>query len=186
MKRFIVLVALAGSLALGACSFPLADDMNFRSGAFWVDSRQWKAVDGAIRAEMEERFGADRVYLSEYPEREFHRWVYEGPVRAIGLEKYRLRVEAYPKKDRDGWYMPLIIARQEVYNAQSMSNKRGAHKDFENTGYLEIGRDNKLEAAIENAVLDRLRKMSKERSDFDSAKPTAAPKAEPTKTGGGK
>lgn len=186
MNRFLVLVGLVASLALAACSFPLADDMNFREGAFWVDSRQYNAVDDAIQAEMEERFGKDAVFLSTYPEKEFHRWVYEGPVKAYGVEKYRLRVEAYPKKDRDGWYMPLVIARQEVYNAQSMSNKRGAHKDFENTGYIEIGRNNKLEASIENAVLDRLRKANKERSTYDSAKPIAAPKSEPTKTGGGK
>ncbi len=186
MNRLLMFVALGGSLALGACSFPLADDMNFREGAFWVDSRQYNAVDDAIQSEMEARFGKDCVFLSQYPEREFHRWVYEGPVRSVGLEKYRMRVEAYPKKDRDGWYMPLIIARQEVYNAQSMSNKPGVHPEFGQTGYVEIGRDNKLEASIENAVLDRLRKANRERSTYDDAQPMATEKADNGKTGGGK
>ncbi|MCC6574317.1 MAG: hypothetical protein IT462_11050 [Planctomycetes bacterium] len=184
MNRFLILVALAGSLAVGACSFPFADDMQTRES--WFDARQYNSVDDAIQSEMESRFGADKVFLSKYPEREFHRWVYEGPVRSVGLEKYRMRIEAYPKKDRDGWYMPLIIARQEVYNAQSMSNKRGAHKDFENTGYVEIGRDNKLEADIENCVLARLRKADRERNHYDDAKPMAAEKPADTKTGGGK
>lgn len=171
MKRLVA--AACCVFALGACSFPTADDIQTRDGAFWLDASQYNAVDDAVRAEMEAKFGAENVFFSNYPEEEFHRWVFEGPVKVVGLDKYRLRVEAYPKKERDGFYVPLVIARKEVYTGDSMDNRRGAHIQFGSTGYTEIGRDEVLEAELENAMNARLRQEGNGRSDFDDAEPMA-------------
>lgn len=159
MKRFALMLAVfAGLFSLSGCTF-FQDDVYYAMDG--VHGDEYVKVDNAIRDAMVAKFGKDKVYLVDGHEQEFERWQYISPVRAVGLDKQRMRVDAYPRKNQDGFFEPLIIARWEVYTGSSYESRAGGHTLHGGRGWSEMSRDSKLEAELMNAADANLRKSAK-------------------------
>lgn len=158
MKRLLICLAAFGVLALSGCTF-FQDDVYYALDG--VHGDDYVTVDNAIRDAMVAKFGKENVFLLDGHEQQFERWQYISPVKAVGLDKQRLRVDAYPRKNADGFFEPLIVARHEVYTGQSYGEATGGHTLHGGRGWSEMSRDNKLEAELMNAATANQNKMAK-------------------------
>lgn len=156
-KRFALLLAAFSAFALSGCTFFQDDVYRAMDG---VHGDEYVGVDNAIRDAMVAKFGKENVFLLAGHENEFERWQYISPVKAVGLDKQRMRVDAYPRKNADGFFEPLIIARWELYTGQSYSSSSGGHTLHGGRGWTEMSRDSKLEADLMNDADANLRKKS--------------------------
>ncbi len=159
MKRFTLLVAaFFGAFALSGCTF-FQDDVYYAMDG--VHGDEYVSVDNAIRDALVAKFGKDNVFQLDGHEQEFERWQYISPVVNRGLDKQRMRVDAYPRKNQDGFFEPLIIARWEFYSASSYESRAGGHTLHGGRGWSEMSRDSKLETELLNAADANMRKGKK-------------------------
>ena len=135
MRRFLLSGLLL--LAPSACTVITHDDTLQRA-----DDAGWRVVDNAIYDVLAEKYGKDRMQLSEYPEKENHRWVATSDQVNGGLQRQRVRVEGTPELDRTGNYCPWIVVRTE------------AHIDGR---WVELSTDAKAEVGVLNSVDAKIR-----------------------------
>ena len=90
-------------------------------------------------------------------EARYDNWTFISDEGAWGHERYRTRVFAYPQIDQDGRYFPVVVAKNEFYNGASMRANSGP-KAMYYGGWVEAGRDVKLETSLSNAIAARVRK----------------------------
>ncbi|MCC6150262.1 MAG: hypothetical protein IT461_08440 [Planctomycetes bacterium] len=159
MKRFALMLAVCvGFFALSGCTF-FQDDVYYAMDG--VNGDEYVKVDNAIRDALVAKFGKENVFRLDGHEQEFERWQYISPVVNRGLDKQRMRVDAYPRKNQDGFFEPLIIARWEFYSASSYESRAGGHTLHGGRAWSEMSRDSKLETELMNAADANMRKSSK-------------------------
>lgn len=156
MKRAVFLVAAVALLMLSGCTFFQDDIYKAQAGYYWSDS--YAGVDAAIKEEFEARFGKERVKRADI-EWKYDHWTAISNQKAIGFDKYRVRVSAYPQLGADGHYEAIVIARQEVYTGQSSG--RGGPTAMYSNMWTETGRDAGMEAELSNAIIKRLETPAK-------------------------
>lgn len=152
MKRIAFLIAVAAAFALSGCTFFQDDIYKVQAGHSMSDD--FSSVEGAIHDELASRYGKESVFRPDV-EWKYNNWTVVTNQRAVGLEKYRTRVMAYPQLDADGQYEPVVIARQEVYTGYGYGASSGPTAMYSGK-WTEAGRDVELEAAISNGVYNRL------------------------------
>lgn len=152
MKRIALLLAVAAGFALSGCTMFQDDVYKLQAGYYASDS--FAGVEDAIHAELSERFGKEAVFRPDV-EWKYNNWTVVSNQRAVGHDKYRLRVTAYPQLDADGRYEPVVIAREEIYTGYGHGSRGGPTAMYSNK-WSEAGRDIELEAAIANGVYNRL------------------------------
>ena len=135
MRRFLLCGILV--LAPSACTVMTHDDTLQRA-----DDAGWRVVDNAIYEVFAEKFGKERVQLSEYPEKENHRWVAISDQENGGLNRRRVCVEGTPETDRTGHYSPWVVVRNEMY-----SDGR----------WIEMGTNTKSEVELLNLIDTKVR-----------------------------
>lgn len=155
MRTLFALAVLAAVFVTCGCTM-FQDDVNKMQAGYYF-SGSFEAVDQAIHEEMVARFGKERVFRADV-EWKYNHWTAISDQKAIGLEKYRMRVSAYPQLGSDGVYEPVVVARQEAYTGASTG--RGGPTAMYSNKWTEAGRDNELEAELANAIGARLRKSS--------------------------
>jgi|GEM_PF-4306862 len=152
------LLSCAALLTTGlvACVVPGNERMGAsgNSNHMFFDNSEYIAVDNAIYDTLAERFGADNVQESTFPEKEYHHWYVLSPESFNGARS-RMRVEGNAYKDSDGGYSAEIRVKEETYMEadpwyRSRSNTIGEQRWFEG------GRNHKLEANIMNEVNRKL------------------------------
>lgn len=152
MKRAVFLVAAVALLMLSSgCTFFQDDIYKAQAGYYWSDS--YAGVDDAIKEEFTARFGKDRVKRADI-EWKYDHWTAISNQKAIGFDKYRVRVSAYPQLGADGHYEAIVVARKEVYTGYSSG--RGGPTAMYSNMWTEAGRDVGMEAELSNAILKRL------------------------------
>src|SRR5690606_8646216 len=87
----------------------------------------------------------------------YNHWTVVSDQRAYGLDKYRMRISAYPQLDADGRYEPVVVARKELYTGYSNGFGRGGPTAMYSGKWSEAGRDVALEAELANGISARLR-----------------------------
>jgi len=160
MMRFATFsLAAMAMIGLSACSVPTADDVHARgsSNNWFTDTSQYRAVDNAIHDMLVEMFGQSRVELSEYPEKEFHRWIVNlDEFIGADAQRHRYRVEARPQLGEDGKYVPHVKVVEQIY-ITGMPNTRTPSSDVGRTAWLDGARQPKKEIEIANAVSTKVR-----------------------------
>jgi hypothetical protein len=167
MKLSAMLLAAIALVSLGGCTL-FTDDLYKAQAGYYGGSDH---VDEAIRDEFVARFGEGRVKRADV-EWKYDHWTAISNQLAVGPDKYRLRVSAYPQLDQDGHYSPIVVARKEIYTGYSSG--RGGPTAMYSNMWTEAGRDVKLEAELTNAIIARM--------DAPAATPAEKPKSS---TGGG-
>ncbi|MEZ5993742.1 MAG: hypothetical protein R3E76_15520 [Planctomycetota bacterium] len=152
MKRVALLIAVAAAFALSGCTFFQDDIYKVQAGHSLSDD--FATVEGAIHDELAETFGKEAVFRPDV-EWKYNNWTVVTDQRAIGLEKYRTRVMAYPQLDADGQYEPVVIARQEVYTGYGYGSTAGPTAMYSGK-WTEAGRDIDLEVKLSNGIYNRL------------------------------
>ncbi|MCC7508835.1 MAG: hypothetical protein IT464_05640 [Planctomycetes bacterium] len=155
MKSLFAMFAVAAVFLMCGCTVFQDDIYKMQAGYYFSGS--FDAVDTAIHDAMAEKFGKDRVFRANV-EWKYEHWTAISDQRAIGLEKYRMRISAYPQLGADGVYEPVVVAREEVYTGSSTG--RGGPTAMYSNKWTEAGRDVELEAELANAVTARLRKAN--------------------------
>lgn len=158
MRLIATCLAALGLAALSACAVPfVGEDIHLkgRTSILSPENSEYRAVDNAIYDVLCETYGKSRVIMSEYPEKEFHRWVYVSDEYTAG-ERMRLRVTARPMKDSDGRWYPSLQAKYEVYmKGDPFINGRPG--EFGANPFIEGGRGDMLEAKLVNKVMEKVR-----------------------------
>lgn len=152
-KRLSLLAVVATALMLSGCTFFQDDIYKAQAGYYFSDG--YASVEDAIHDEFVSRFGQGSVYRADV-EWKYDHWTALSQQKAVGHEKYRMRVSAYPQIDADGNYEPVVVAKQEVYTGASATGRGGPTAMYSNK-WTEAGRDVKLEAELANAIYARLR-----------------------------
>jgi hypothetical protein len=151
--RSMLCLALAAVAILSFGCTVFTDDLyKLQSGQY---GSNYASVDRAIYDEFAERFSDGRVYRANV-ESNFDHWTAVSAQWAMGHDRYRVRVTAYPNLDGDGQYEPVVIARQEIYAGQSYGARGRPSANYSNK-WMEVGRDVDLEAAVANGVYNRMR-----------------------------
>lgn len=150
MKLAAFLFAAAATFVLGGCTFFQDDVYKLQAGSA---SDEYDAVENAIHDEFAARFGESRVKRADV-EWKYDHWTAISNQRGMGLEKYRVRVSAWPQLDQDGHFSPIVVVRQEVYTGASSG--RGGPTAMYSNMWSEAGRDVKLEADLANAINKRV------------------------------
>ncbi len=150
--RYFVLVACGAMFLLSGCTVFQDDVYKLQSG--YYASGGYAAVEDAIYEEFSARYGKESVFRADV-EWKYDHWTVVSEQRAIGLDKYRTRIYAYPQLDGDGRYEPVVIARQEVYTGASPMGRGGPTANYSNK-WSEAGRSVDLEADLANAIYARL------------------------------
>jgi hypothetical protein len=153
MRKTVALLAFAALMVSTGCTVFSDDIYRFQAG--YNGSSSFDNVEQAIHDEFESRFG-DAVFRADI-EWKYNHWTAISNERAIGLEKYRMRVSAYPQLDQDGQYEAVVIARQEVYTGSSYGMGRGGPTAMYSSKWTETMRDRDLEADLSNAIHARMR-----------------------------
>lgn len=156
MKRAVFLFAAVAMLMLSGCTFFQDDLYKAQAGYYWSDS--YAGVDNAIKEEFVARFGKERVKRADI-EWKYDHWTAISNQKAVGHDRYRVRVSAYPQLGSDGHYEPVVIARKQVYTGESMG--RGGPTAMYSNLWTEIGRDAGIEAELSNAIVKRLEAPAK-------------------------
>ena len=154
MNRALLLIAVAGAFVLSGCTVFQDDIYKLQAGQY--GSSGFDKVDDAIGAEFKSRFGKEMVFRAEVEAR-YDNWTFISDEGAWGHERYRTRVFAYPQIDQDGHYHPVVVAKNEVYNGGSMRANSGPKASYYG-GWVEAGRDARLEVSLSNAITARVRK----------------------------
>ena len=154
MNRLLVLLAVVSALALSGCTVFQDDIYKLQTGQYGAGG--FDRVEDAIEAEFKSRFGKEMVFRAEVEAR-YDNWTFISDEGAWGHERYRTRVFAYPQIDQDGRYFPVVVAKNEFYNGASMRANSGP-KAMYYGGWVEAGRDVKLETSLSNAIAARVRK----------------------------
>ncbi|MCA8912535.1 MAG: hypothetical protein KDB82_12585 [Planctomycetes bacterium] len=152
MKRVALLIAVAAAFALSGCTF-FQDDV-YKAQAGYYLSDDFGSVENAIHDELADRYGKEAVFRPDV-EWKYNNWTVITEQRAVGLEKYRTRIMAYPQLDADGQYEPVVIARQEVYTGYGYGSTAGPTAMYSGK-WTEAGRDTTLEASLSNGIYTRL------------------------------
>ena len=152
MKKVLAVLFVAAAFAASGCTV-FTDDI-YKAQAGYYFSNEFDQVEAAIHDEFEARFGEVRRADVEW---KYNHWTSISEQRAIGLEKYRMRVSAYPQLDQDGHSEPVVIARQEVYTGSDYGMGRGGPTAMYSAKWTETHRDRDLEADLANAIHARLR-----------------------------
>ena len=152
MKRIAILFAVAATVALSGCTV-FQDDI-YKAQAGYYLSDDFSSVEDAIHDEFAERFGEHAVFRPDV-EWKYNNWTVVTDQRAIGLEKYRTHIMAYPQLDADGQYEPVVIVRQEVYTGTGYGSTSGPTAMYSGK-WTEAGRDNHLEVELSNAIYNRI------------------------------
>ena len=152
-KRFALLIAVATAVMLSGCTFFQDDIYKAQAGYYFSDG--YASVEDAIHEEFVARFGEGSVYRADV-EWKYDHWTALSNQKAVGHDKYRLRVSAYPQIDADGNYEPVVVAKQEVYTGASATGRGGPTAMYSGK-WSEAGRDVELEANLANAIYARLR-----------------------------
>jgi hypothetical protein len=152
MKKAVLLLAATAALALSGCTMFQDDIYKAQAGYYLSDS--FDSVEDAIHDEFAERFGKEAVFRPDV-EWKYNNWTVISDQRAVGLDKYRMRITAYPQLDADGMYEPVVIARKEVYTGYGYG-ARGGPTAMYSGKWSEAGRDVHLEAELANAIYNRL------------------------------
>lgn len=152
MKKAVLLLAATAAIALSGCTMFQDDIYKAQAGHYMSDS--FDSVEAAIHDEFAERFGKDVVFRPDV-EWKYNNWTVISDQRAVGLEKYRTRITAYPQLDADGMYEPVVIVRQEYYSGYGYG-ARGGPTAMYSGKWSEAGRDVHLEAELANAIYNRL------------------------------
>lgn len=151
MKKIFAVLAFAAVLMSGCTVFQ--DDV-YKLQAGYYGSDAFDRTEDAIYEEFKARFGEGRVFRADI-EWKYNHWTAISDVRAVGLDKFRMRISAYPQLETDGHYEAVVIARQEVYTGSSMG--RGGPTAMYSSKWTEAGRDVGLEAELANGISARLR-----------------------------
>jgi hypothetical protein len=152
MKYILSIFALA-AFAVSGCTF-FQDDI-YRAQAGYHSSG-YGLIEDAIHAEFSDRFGEDRPFRA-CVEWKYNHWTVISDQRAMGFDKHRVRISAYPQLGADGHYEPVVIARQEIYTGYSHGRGRGGPTAMYAGHWTEAGRAVDLEADIANGIYARLR-----------------------------
>ncbi|MBX3459604.1 MAG: hypothetical protein KF696_06505 [Planctomycetes bacterium] len=155
MRTLLALAALAAVFVMSGCTVFQDDIYKMQAGYYFSGS--FDAVDQAIHDEMVARFGKDRVFRADV-EWKYEHWTAISDQKAVGLEKYRMRVSAYPQLGADGVYEPVVVAREEVYTGASTG--RGGPTAMYSNKWTEAARNNELEVELANGIAARLRKST--------------------------
>lgn len=153
MKTIFALLAVFALVSLTGCTMFQDDIYKAQAGYYLSDG--YDAVDAAIYNEFADRFGEGAVKRADV-EWKYNHWTALSEQRAIGLDKYRVHVSAYPQIDGDGMYEPVVIVRKEAYTGSSYGFGRGGPTAMYSNKWREIGRDVHLEAELANAIYARL------------------------------
>lgn len=153
MNKILALFAASALLSLSACTVFQDDIYKVQSGHYMSDS--FDAVEAAIHDEFADRYGENNVYRADI-EWQYNHWTVVGEQRAIGHDKYRVHISAYPQLDADGKYEPVVIVREEAYTGASYGYSRGGPTAMYSGKWSEIGRDASLEADLANSIYARL------------------------------
>ncbi|MBX3473544.1 MAG: membrane lipoprotein lipid attachment site-containing protein [Planctomycetes bacterium] len=156
MKRAVILFAAVALLTLSGCTMFQDDIYKAQAGYYLSDS--YAGVDNAIKEEFVARFGKERVKRADV-EWKYDHWTAISNQQAIGSDKYRTRVSAYPQLGADGHYEAIVVARREVYTGYSSG--RGGPTAMYSNMWTEAGRDVHVEAELSNAIIKRLETPSK-------------------------
>lgn len=151
-KIFLLMFALAGISALNGCT--LFQDDVYRAQAGQSNDNHAE-VDNAIKDALVAEFGAGNVFRAD-GEWQHQNWTAVSKQFAVGHDKYRMRVQAYPQLDQDDRYSPVVIASKEFYSGASYSVKRSGPKASQSRLWTEAGRDFDLETKLANDVMKRL------------------------------
>lgn len=151
-KVFALLFTLASVVALNGCTFFQDDIYRAQAGQFNDNHAE---VDKAIEAALVAEFGTGNVFRAD-GERKHQNWTAVSKQFTVGLDKYRLRVQAYPQLDQDDRYSPVIIASKEFYTGASYSAKRAGPRASQSRLWTEASRDIDLETKLANDVMARL------------------------------
>lgn len=154
MKPILTVFAIAAVIMLSGCTV-FQDDI-YKLQAGYYGSSAFDDVEGAIQAEFAERFGEDAPFRA-CVEWKYNHWTVVSDQRATGLDKYRMRISAYPQLDADGRYEPVVVARKEVYTGYSGGFGRGGPTAMYSNKWSEAGRDVALEASLANGISARVR-----------------------------
>ncbi|MCC6464548.1 MAG: hypothetical protein IT463_04325 [Planctomycetes bacterium] len=157
MKRAVLLLAVAVAGLVSGCTMFQDDVYKLQAGYYASDS--YDGVDNAIHDEFVAKFGKDYVFRADV-EWKYNHWTTISDQKAVGHDKYRMRVYAYPQLGADGTYEPVVVARQEVYTGYSTSGRGGPTAMYSGK-WSEAGRDVNLEAELANAIAKRLRAPAK-------------------------
>lgn len=152
--RTILAVLAVATILLSGCTVFTDDVYRLQSGQW--GSSAYGAVDHAIHEEFKAKFGEDRVFRADV-EKKYNHWTSVSDIRAVGMEKYRVHVTAYPQLDADGHYEPVVIAKREVYTGSSYGMGRGGPTAMYSGKWTETNRERDLEAELANGIHARLR-----------------------------
>lgn len=161
MNKAVFLLAAAAFLALSGCT--LFQDDVYKAQAGYYMSDNFASVEDAIHDEFAERFGKDAVFRPEV-EWKYNNWTVISDQRAVGVDKYRTRITAYPQLDADGMYEPVVIVKQEVYTGYGYGSRGGPTAMYSGK-WSEAGRDVHLESELSNAIYNRLHNGSKKSAE---------------------
>ncbi|MHC4840259.1 MAG: hypothetical protein ACYTDT_04755 [Planctomycetota bacterium] len=151
-KIFVLLFAVAGVIVLNGCTL-FQDDL-YKAQAGQHNDNQ-AAVDEAIKESLIAEFGKAAVFRSG-GEWQHQQWTAISKQYAVGLDKYRMRVHAYPQLDQDDRFTPVVICSKEYYSGASASAQRAGPKASQSRLWTEAGRDYDLEAKLANDISARL------------------------------
>jgi hypothetical protein len=176
MKRVALLFAVAAAVALSGCTFFQDDVYKAQAGYYFSDD--FASVESAIHDELADRYGDNAVFRADV-EWKYNNWTVVTDQHAVGLDKYRTHITAYPQLDSDGQYEPVVIVQQQVYTGASMTGRGGPTAMYSGK-WTEAGRNVDLEADLSNAIYGRLHAPSKATKE-----PAKEPAKEPKKSGNG-
>jgi hypothetical protein len=152
MKTAVLLCVVATAFALSGCTFFQDDIYKAQAGYYWSDD--FDSVEAAIHDEFADRFGEGAVFRADV-EWKYNHWTVISEQYAMGHDKYRTRIYAYPQIDADGMYSPIVVAKQEVYTGASPMGRGGPTAMYSNM-WTEAGRDVDLEVELSNAIYNRI------------------------------
>jgi hypothetical protein len=149
MKTLLIALALVSVVGVAGCT--VFQDTVYQAQ---VETGGHADVDRAIYDELAERYGAGSVSRANLEWRYDH-WMAVSAERAVGLERYRVRVSAFAQRGMDGVAEPVVIARTEAYQGRSTGRARATASN--RALWVETSRDAELEAAISRGIYNRLR-----------------------------